>query len=58
MASNGSCFVVTWIVFDNHLLGARSNTKPGDRGIPNVHSRWFILFSSRVRTCMNRHSVK
>ena len=20
MASNGSCFVVTWIIFNNHLL--------------------------------------
>ena len=38
MASNGSCFMVTW------TLGGRPNTKPGDHDTPNTHNRWFILF--------------
>jgi hypothetical protein len=37
MASNGSCFVVTWII-----LKTRCNTKLGDT--PNAHNCWFILF--------------
>jgi hypothetical protein len=32
MASKGSCFKVTWIIFINHLL------EPGDRGTPNTHN--------------------
>ena len=39
MALNGSCFMVTWTVFKNHLL----DTKPGDHGTPNAHNRRFIL---------------
>jgi len=44
MASNGSCFLVTWIIFIKPPLGGRPNTKPGDHGTPNTHNRWFILF--------------
>ena len=44
MASNGSCFMVTWTILKNNPLGSRPNTKPGDNGTPNTHSRWFILF--------------
>jgi hypothetical protein len=28
MASNGSCFMVTWIIFKNHLLEVCVNNKP------------------------------
>ena len=41
---------IQWIMFHGHLdyfqnpsLGVRPNTKPGDRGTPNAHNRWFIL---------------
>ena len=44
MASIGSCFMVTWIIFKKPFLGGTSNTKPGDHGTPNVHNCWFILF--------------
>ena len=43
MASNGSCFMVTWIIFQKPSLEGMLNTKPGDYGTPNVHNRWFIL---------------
>jgi hypothetical protein len=40
-----------WIMFHDHMdyfkkppLGGTPTTKPGDLGIPNTHSRWFILF--------------
>ena len=42
---------IEWIMFQIHLdcfqkspLAGRPNTKPGDRGTPNVRNRWFILF--------------
>ena len=45
IASNGSCFVVTWTVFKTPPLGGRSNIKPlGDRGTPNAHKQWWIVF--------------
>ena len=44
MASNGSCFMVTWAIFKNHLLEGRPRTKPRDHGTPNVHNHWFTLF--------------
>ena len=43
MASNGSCFMVTWTIFKNHPLGGRPSTKPGDHGTPTAHNHWFIL---------------
>ena len=44
MASNGSCFMVTWTILKNHLLEVDFNTNLGDPGTPNAHNRWFILF--------------
>jgi hypothetical protein len=44
MASNGSCFMVTWIIFQKPPFGGRPNTKVGDLGTPNARNRWFILF--------------
>ena len=46
MASNGSCFMVTWIIsyFQKPPLGGRPTTKSGDHGTPNVHNCWFFLF--------------
>ena len=42
MASNASCFMVTWTTFKTHL-GGRPNTKPKNHGTPNARNRWFIL---------------
>ena len=44
MASNGSCFMITWIIFKKSLFEGKLNTKPGDHGILNAHNYWFILF--------------
>ena len=33
MASNGSCFMVTWTILQKPLLGGRPNTKPGDHAL-------------------------
>ena len=44
VALDGSCFMVSWIIFKHHLLWGRSNTEPGDHDTPNAHNRWFILF--------------
>ena len=38
-ASNGSCFMVTWTIFQKPPLGGRPTTKPGDPGTPNTHNR-------------------
>ena len=44
MALNGSCFVATWTIFQNPLLGGRPNTKPGDRGTSNAHNLGLFYF--------------
>ena len=45
MVSNGSCFMVTWTIFQKSPLGGRPNTKPpGDHGTLNVRNCWFVLF--------------
>jgi hypothetical protein len=44
MASNGSCFMVTWTMFKNHLLKVGLNTRVGDHGTLNAHNHRFILF--------------
>ena len=38
MASNGSYFMVTCIIFKKTLFGGRSNTIPGDHGILLIYS--------------------
>ena len=43
MASNGLCFMVTWIIFQKPPSGDRPSTKSRDNGTPNAHNRWFIL---------------
>ena len=43
VASNGSCFMVTCVIFKKPPLGGRPNTKPGECGTLNTHNRWFIL---------------
>jgi hypothetical protein len=39
MASNESCFMITWTIFKNHLLEVGLNTKLGDHGTENAHKR-------------------
>ena len=43
MASNGSCFMATWIFFQQSPLGGRPNTKLGDHGTLNAHNHKLIL---------------
>ena len=45
MASNGSWFMVTWIVFKKTPLGSRPSIKPGDHGTPNSHNQSLYLVS-------------
>ena len=57
MASNESCFMVTWIIFKTTSgLGGRPNTKPGDHCTPNA--RMIYSNSSCVRTNRNRNSFE
>ena len=42
MVLNGLCFMGYFR--KKPLLGGSSDTKPGDHGNPNAHSRWLILF--------------
>ena len=44
MASNGSCFMVAWPIFQNHLLEVGLTQKLGDHGTLNDHNHWFSLF--------------
>jgi hypothetical protein len=44
MASNGSCFMVTWIIFKQPPLRGKPNTKPEDHGTLNAHNHWSSLF--------------
>jgi hypothetical protein len=57
MASTGSCFMVTWTIFKNHLLeGGLIQNRDTIYGFPNAHNRWLILFYHVWgSTCMNRN---
>ena len=45
VASVGSCFMVTWTGFQNHLVEVDlTQNRSGDHGTPNAHNYWFILF--------------
>ena len=43
MASNGSCFVVTWTIFKNHLLG-RPNTNRETMALQTLTTVFFFYF--------------
>jgi hypothetical protein len=43
MASNGSCFVVTWTIFKNLLLEVGRTQKWETMAFQNVINRWFII---------------
>jgi hypothetical protein len=57
MASNGSCFMVTWIIFQNHLLEI-GLTKPKDHGTSERSQPSIYSILPRVRTCMTINSFK
>ena len=44
IALNGSCFMVTWTIFQKPPPGGKPNTKPRDQGTPNAPDCWFIPF--------------
>ena len=57
MASYGSCFMATWIIFKNHLLEVNlTQTKRSWHSECSQPLIYFIL--SCMKTCMNRHSLK
>ena len=45
MASNGSCFMITWIIFKNHLLKVGPNTKPRRPWHSESRNCWFVTFN-------------
>ena len=44
MASDGSCFIVVWTIFKNHLLDVGLAQNLETIALQNAHSRCFILF--------------
>ena len=57
--SNGSCFMVSWILFKNHVYSKVGlNTKPGDHGTLKAHNCWFILFYHVWNPYMYRNPLK
>ena len=58
MASNGSWFMVTWILFKNRLLEV-GLTQNAERSWHSEGSQLLVYsILSCVRTCMNRNSLK
>jgi hypothetical protein len=60
MASNGSCFVVTWIIFKTHLLGlglTENHETMTLQMFPTVDLFYFIM-CEESRTLMNRRLLK
>ena len=59
VASNGSCFMATLTILENHLLEVtKPNTKPRDPSTPKSHNHWFILFHHALGPRMNKNSLK
>ena len=66
MASNGSCFMVTWTTFKNHLLEVGLTQNRETMALRMLTTNDFFLFSfsfscsflSCVRTHMNKNSLK
>ena len=57
MASNGSCFMVTWTIFKTHLLKIGLTQKHWETmALRNAHDRYSIL--SCVRTHVKTNSLK
>ena len=54
MALNGSCFMVTWIIFQYHFLEVGLTQKPGEHGSPNTHNHVYYGMRARV----NKSSLK
>jgi hypothetical protein len=59
MASNRSCFMVTWISFEKHFLEVgRSEHKTGRSWHTGCSQPPVYSILSCVRACMNRNSLK
>ena len=52
MVSNGLCFIITWIVFKNHLWEVGLPPKTGRSWHTKPHNHWFIKFWSYGRTLL------
>ena len=57
MASNGSCFMVTWTIFKNHLLEVGLAQNWETMVLQNLTTTDEIYILSSVRTCINRNSL-
>ena len=59
MASNETCFMVTWTTFKNHLLevGLTQNREIMAHQIVTTIDLFYLILSC-VRSRMNRHSLK
>ena len=57
MALNGSCFMVTWIIFNNHLLEVDLTQNQETMHFERLQSLVYSILSC-VRTRMNRNSLK
>ena len=56
MASNGSCFMVTWTILKTHLVEVSPTQHRKTNGTPNVHNRWFFLFYQKYS--LKQHLVE
>ena len=56
MASNGSCFMVTWTIFKNHLLEVGPTQNRQTMAFRILTTIDFSIFLSRTRTYMNINS--
>ena len=57
MASNGSCFMVTWTSFKNHLLEVGLTQNRETMALRTSQPLVYFILSC-VRTRMNRNSLK
>ena len=57
MASNGSCFMVTWIIFENHLLEGGLTQNWGTMAL-RMLTTVDLLYLIMWRTRMNGSSLK
>ena len=58
MASNGSCFMVTWTIFNNHLLEVGLTQNQETMAFQTLTTIHLIFYLSSVRIRMNRNSLK
>ena len=58
MTSTGSCFMVTWTIFKNHLQEAGQTQNRKTMALRTLTAVGFFYFLSRVKTRVNRNPLK